>query len=158
MTLANPEINYEFEQKELRKTYISAKPQIRLNVILKRIKESEIGPMRLLTLMSSIEALSRSLLIHAEVEVGNNIEQVYEKFRLEKPEKMVEKYFRKFKLNCNTFYKEDTWLLFKNAIDFRNLIIHECTYLGKDKYQSLIMACEEVLSSLIELAQLKANN
>jgi len=48
---------------------------------------------------------------------------------------------------------EDTWRLFGYAVDYRNMLAHECTYLGQDKFPSLIKACEEVLSALVKLGR-----
>lgn len=43
-----------------------------------------------------------------------------------------------------------------DAVDYRNLLAHECTYLGLDKFPSLIDGCEEILEKLVELAGLVA--
>ena len=58
-------------------------------------------------------------------------------------------------LDPQTYFKEDTWSLFLSAVGFRNLIVHECTYLGQDKYPSLIQASEDILTSLIILGGLR---
>jgi hypothetical protein len=46
--------------------------------------------------------------------------------------------------------------LFGYAVDYRNLLAHECTYLGLDKFPSLIEACEAVLEKLARLGGLNA--
>jgi hypothetical protein len=51
-----------------------------------------------------------------------------------------------------TFFGEDTWKCFVYAVDYRNLLVHECTYLGLDVFPSLIEACEAVLNKLEKLA------
>lgn len=46
-------------------------------------------------------------------------------------------------------YGEETWQLFELAHRYRNLVVHECTYLGQDKYPVLIAASEQVLQGLV---------
>ena len=52
------------------------------------------------------------------------------------------------------YFPEDTWALYGYAVKFRNLVMHECTYLGDDKTKSLIQAAREVLEALREIAGL----
>lgn len=52
------------------------------------------------------------------------------------------------------YFIGDTWQLFGHAVEFRNLVVHESTYLGQDKYPSLVEASEKVLSALIKLGGL----
>lgn len=46
-------------------------------------------------------------------------------------------------------YGDETWQLFELAHRYRNLVVHECTYLGQDKYPALIAASERVLQGLV---------
>jgi hypothetical protein len=45
-------------------------------------------------------------------------------------------------------FGEQTWRLFCHAIEYRNLLAHECTYLGLDRSPALIDACRKVLQKL----------
>jgi hypothetical protein len=47
-------------------------------------------------------------------------------------------------------YGDETWQLFGLAHMYRNLVVHECTYLGQDKYPALIAASLRVLEGLVE--------
>jgi hypothetical protein len=55
----------------------------------------------------------------------------------------------------SAFLEEDNWSLFGYAVEFRNLLVHECTYLGLDKFPSLIAACEVVLEKLVKLGNVR---
>src|SRR5690348_12822730 len=46
------------------------------------------------------------------------------------------------------FFGEDTWRKFGYAVSFRNMLVHECTYLGQDKFPHLSQACQCVLQRL----------
>ena len=158
MARRNPEIDYAKELSDLRKTYAEAAPQARLNVIRQRLRDSEQerGPTRLVTLVSCVEALARSLIVaashprtlaahlaaYAPIEHHSATWLVAEVLRLRgKP--APEQYF-----------SEDTWPLFTHAAEFRNMIVHEATYFGQDK-SALLQAAEEVLHELVRLAGLR---
>ena len=157
MASVNPSVDYKSELASIRETYVLSTPQARLNVIKRRLNELEIGAVKLVTIVSGIEALVRSLIVHLKAQNKTEIQQAYEKHRNQKPELLVEEYLKHYGYNdCSSFYQDDTWILFQYAVNFRNLIVHECTYLGRDKYSSLISACEEVLDSLVKLGKLTA--
>ncbi|NLR74896.1 hypothetical protein [Leeia aquatica] len=160
MEIMNPEIDYAAECDSLRAAYVRAHPQQRLKVIMQRIAQQEIGATRLVTMVSAVEALARSLVVNSVAAKTNqklDIEGAYKKFRNGKPEDMVRMVLEHYdKGDPGLFFQGDTWDLFRLAVDFRNLIVHECTFLGQDKYPALIWACEEVLNALKEVAGLKS--
>lgn len=156
MAYANHTLDYATELSDLRNRYVSVHPQSRLNVICKRLAQAEIGPTRLVTVVSAVEALARSLVIHTSSRTKAEIARVYESYRFEKPEMLVKEFLNWHgHLDPEIYFQEDTWSLFLSAVGFRNLIVHECTYLGQDKFPSLIQASEEVLSALIILGGLR---
>jgi hypothetical protein len=58
---------------------------------------------------------------------------------------------KKIKKDAQSYFGRDIWDKIGFALDYRNLIAHECTYLGQDKYPDLIRACEHVIRKLAEL-------
>lgn len=156
MTYANPTLDYASELSGMRSLYVSVHPQSRLNVIRQRLAQAEIGPTRLVTVVSAVEALARSLVVHTSARTEAEIARVYESYRYENPETLVKEVLNLHgHLDPYIYFQEDTWSLFLSAVNFRNLIVHECTYLGQDKFPSLIQAGEEVLASLITLGGLR---
>jgi uncharacterized protein YutE (UPF0331/DUF86 family) len=155
MTIARPDIDYVQERLTLRKIYVTSSPRQRLGVIRQRLNQPEIGATRLVTCVSSVEALARSLVVHAKAVDHTSVEQIYSAHRDRDPESLVAEYLRL--ANCEeprNHFTEDTWPLFREAINFRNQVVHECTYLGQDKYPTLIEATLEILEELIRLANL----
>lgn len=152
MALANPYINYVDELKNLRDVYVSVPPRARLNVIRRRLAQPEIGPTRLVTIVSAVEALARSIAVHARNTAEAEIGSTYATYRYKDPKMLVAEALKLHNFgDPAVYFISDTWLLFGYAVDFRNLVVHECTYLGQDKYPSLIEASEEVLSAMIKL-------
>lgn len=134
---------------------MSVRPQARLNVILERLAHPEIGPTRIVTVVSAVEALARSLVVHARTMTDAEIDSVYHEYRFKDPKALVEKVLIQHGHgDPSVYFVGDTWPLFGHAVNFRNLVVHECTFIGQDKYPSLIEASEEVLSALIKLGGL----
>ncbi|MDH5538533.1 MAG: hypothetical protein OEY03_03930 [Rhizobacter sp.] len=80
----------------------------------------------------------------------------YAAYRHRKPEGLIREYLEaKGISDPKVFFAEDTWLLFGYAVKYRNLLAHECTYLGIAKFPTLIEACEEILASLVKLGRVR---
>ena len=158
MARLNPHVDYVQELLTLRKIYACVQPQARWSVIAQRLGQSEIGPARLVTVVSAVEALARSLLVQAQSDSAADTFAVYGKHKYKEPHVLIESLLAHLRLpEPHVHFAEDTWPLFKHAVNFRNLVVHECTYLGQDKFPSLIAAAEEILDALIELGGIRVN-
>lgn len=159
MTFANPNVDYERELTGLRKIYIERAPQARLNVIRQLLASSEtqVGALRLVTLISAVEALARSLLVRAaNPNSMTEFLQAYAPHERSPATQLVEAFLRLRGIHePATHFPGDTWKLLGYGVDFRNLIVHEATFLGQDKFPSLIEAAAEVLAELVKLGGLR---
>lgn len=155
MANADPSVNYNAELDRLRDVYVTSPPQSRLNIILRRIDHDEIGPVKLCSLVSGVEALARAIVAHSRAQIAGSIEAEYEKVRFAKPAAMVTEALRiGGKGAPEQVFPGDAWQLYGLAVEFRNLIMHECTYLGDDKTRSLIPGVQAVLEGLADAAGL----
>jgi len=143
---------------ELQRAYAVATPAARLRVIRQRLASAhnEMGSTRLVTVVSAVEALARSLVVHAPGRPASTAEMRHRQFRHTGPVELVEEvlHLRGTKPPLQHFERE-TWELFEVAARYRDLIVHECTYVGQDRHPYLISAVEAVLQGLIELAGLE---
>jgi hypothetical protein len=154
MTRAAVGIDYEAELLAIRKNYICATPRQRLSIIRQRLDDHHFGPNRLVTAVSAVEALARTLAMGQKAKTKAELDNLYPKYKNRAPKPLVKEYLlAKGISEPDAYFGEDTWRLFGYAIDFRNLLAHECTYLGLDKFPSLIDACSEVLESLVKLGR-----
>lgn len=155
MVRAKPSVNYKAGRVELRAIYVKSLPRQRLNVIRQRLSHLEIDATKLVTAISAVEALARSLVIHSTTRSDPEIDRIYSKVRNRTPEDLVQDVLRIFQKGvASTYFQEDTWMLFNEAVSFRNQVVHECTYIGQDKYPSLIAAALEVLEALEMMGKL----
>jgi len=155
MSVANPTVEYVAELLRLRETYATVPPQSRYNVILKRLEAEEIGPTRLITVVSAVEALARSIVVHRHRPNYTEALRVYMTQKDKAATTLVEEVLKSYGIGpASTHFSEDTWPLFRHAVNYRNLVVHECTYLGQDKYPSLVSASFEVLDELASISGL----
>ena len=149
-------IDYEAELAAIRDAYVCATPRQRLHIIRQRLSDHHFGPNRLVTAVSAVEALARTLAMHASCATKVEMSANYSKYRNRKPEGLIRDYLEtKGIADPKAFFAEDTWQLFGYAVQYRNLLAHECTYLGMDKFPSLIEACEEIVSALAKLGRIR---
>ena len=146
---------FEKHRGDLRQIYVKSTPRQRLNVALQRIGNTDHDPNLLVTRVSAVEALARSLLVHHLATAHADALSFYDLFRNTGAPSLVEAYFQaKSASTPEVVLGADTWELFGHAVHYRNLLVHECTYLGQDKTPALIEACRIVLLKLAETAGL----
>ena len=156
MVLVADGIDYVSDLKMLREHYVSATPSQRLSIILQRLEDHHFGANRLITSVSAVEGLARTLVMHEHTLSKAELVPLYPKYRYRKPEGLVREYFLSKGISDPAAHlQQDTWRLFGYAVEYRNLLAHECTYLGLQKFPSLIEACEEVLAALVKLARIR---
>jgi hypothetical protein len=154
MARANPDVDYRANLKTMRDTYATASPDQRLSVIRQRLEDHNFGPNRLPLAVSAVEGFARSLAMHLRVKSKMELAKLYGAYRDRRPESLVEEILTLVGVtNIDAYFGEDTWRLFGYAVEYRNLVVHECTYLGIDKFPSLIEACEEILTKLESVAK-----
>lgn len=154
MAHAVPSIDYIAKLLTIRDKYVSATPRQRLAIIRQCLEDRHFGPNRLVTVVSAVEALARSLVMNHHAKSKADLKRLYAKYKDRSPKTLVLEYLEDQDITDATiFFGEDNWRLFGYAVEFRNLLAHECTYLGLDKFPSLITACEEVLDQLAQLGR-----
>lgn len=148
----------EKRRHELRDLYVMSTPRQRLRVALQRLNNPDHEPNLLVINVSAVEAFSRSLLIHKLAESPSDVISKYEKYKLESAPFLVKKYFSLLSdESIENILGLENWEYFEQAVHYRNLLIHECTYLGQDKTPFLINSCRQVLFKLAESSGLSSD-
>ena len=94
--------------------------------------------------------------MHREVRRKSDFSAEYPKYKRQSPEQLIKKYLALRGISdVKSYFAEDTWELFGYAVEYRNLLAHECTYLGIQKFPSLIEACEDVLTALVKQGRIR---
>lgn len=156
MSLYRPGMTTAEHIERLRHWYVGATPRQRLGVILQRLEDHHFGPNRLVTSVSAVEGLARALLMAAHH--GSKTDRIanYPKYRMRKPTGLIEEYLRLIAAGTpSEAFGADLWRDFVHAIEYRNILAHECAYLGMETFPAMINACECVMDTLINLANIK---
>jgi hypothetical protein len=144
--------DFEKHLVELRSQYIRANPRQRILVALDRIKCPDSGPNRLIVTVSAVEGLARTIALHLRAGKGESIEAVYEELWRSVPTALIEKHVCPLLgKSPEELFTEAAWKLFKIAVGYRNLLIHECTFLRQDISAPLIDASMLVFNKLRNL-------
>ena len=161
--MANAE--YDVELANLRKIYVEATPRQRYSIGRQRIQNLEHGPNVLVACVSAVEGLARSLAMHTEAlsakptDVKSKLSAIYPNYKHKAAEELIEQYLFSAGLpKPADFFGADTWERFHYAIQFRNVLAHECTYLGQHRSPALIEASQQVLHKLAQAAGLKVGD
>ncbi len=144
---------------ELRRSYVEALPKQRLHIAKLRIENPEHDPNRLIAFVSAVEGFARSICMHLRAKTKAELSQLYPGYWRKGAEDLIVEYLSARSLaEPATHFGAETWRLFGYAVQYRNLLAHECTYLGLDRSPALIEACRAVLRKLADDAGLRADD
>jgi len=144
------------ELEKLRESYITSSPDSRLKLIKDRLDDPAALPNKMVTRIAAMEGFVRSLLMFSQASSKAELKKIYHKFRYRKVQTMIEDYFSlKGRKPPEEEFGQEVWNTFKVAVEYRNLLVHECTFLGKRKYIPLETACETVYEKLVHISKFK---
>lgn len=154
MATKNPNVDYAAKLEEIRDIYLHSTPKQRYRIIWDRIDDDAFnGPNRLVTMVSAVEAYLRCLLVHNSSRNEDERRAKYQKVRFAKVGDMLTEVLAHYGITDeSTHFQDHTLELLGYAVEYRNMLVHECTYLGGDKFPSMIQACQEVLCELARLS------
>ena len=133
----------------LRSLYVEATPRQRLLVAKQRIHHPEQDPNQIIAYVSAVEGFARSLCTHLRAKSKSELSAIYPEYRMRGAEDLVIEYLKKIGFDApESQFGKDAWEHFRYAVQYRNLLAHECTYLGLEKSPALVDACRTVLRQL----------
>jgi hypothetical protein len=138
--------------EELHKTFATARPSARLAAIRQRLARNETASpaQRLITLLAGIEALSRSLVVHAPGRPPATAHIRYQQVRSTALPELVEEAFRLHGTPSPAdAVGASAWEALSLAHECRELLVHECGFLPQERYAPLVSAADQVLDALV---------
>ena len=140
--------------KELRKLYVEATLSQRFDVALQRVENPcELGPDRLVAAVSALEGFSRSLAVEFLVRGGGDRWEAYNTVKHLGPLALLEKHVLPvLGEDPSSALFHDLWPKVDEAIQFRNLVVHESTYLALKSRDELADAAIKMFNLLGKLS------
>jgi len=136
----------------LRGLYVRATLRQRYSVAKARIDNPDHGPNRVVAAIAALEGFTRAVAVKAELESGTPLELAYEKLRWTKPLELLESYvLPALHTTPAEVFDPAMWKLLPEAIEFRNLLVHEATYLHGGTCEQLVDAAVHVLERIAQL-------
>jgi hypothetical protein len=146
----------EYEQvppEELRKMYVKATLRQRYGVAIQRIDNPGLGPSLLVNVVSALEGFSRAVAMRGLVTDGVPLEQAYKRLKhLGAVDLLVDHVCPKYRVAPRDAFGSGAWDQLPEAVEFRNLLIHEATYLNGGTSKRLIAASRHTLDTLAALS------
>ena len=171
MTPLDSDPDFDAHEKELRRGYVRAPSHLRLQALREWESEGEDGNqirayLRLAMKVSATEALARSLVLDAVLlaeELGPW--EAYSRYKIQGNGKkstirsanaatLVDYLIQELRMEpAEQILGENVWKRFCFAQRYRNLILHEGTFLRGGYAEILMNATEEVYGQLVEIAE-----
>lgn len=143
------------ELTRLRESYVQATPRQRLGVIRQRMENPHANPNVLVATFSGAEAIARSLVMHAKASSKAELSGSYARFRDRPASSLIQEYLKSKGTTPAELFGGEVWATFKLAESYRNLLVHECTFIENIKFDPLVAACNAVLNGIIKLAKIR---
>ena len=142
--------------KTLRDVYVRGFPSQRVDIARQRVDEASHGAGigLLIAYVSAIEGILRSLVIWNEKEPSSDrpTSDTYKKYKNTKTNDLYEKYCEQYGEKPDKVIPDETKDLVWCAVEYRHLLVHECTFLNAKTSTKLNEACEIFLQKLCEHA------
>jgi hypothetical protein len=133
--------------------YVNATLRQRYSVAMQRIDNPSLGPSLLVNVVSALEGFARAVAMRVLVGKGVSLEQAYRCLKhLGALELIADHVCPAYKITPEEAFGPHVWSQLPQAIKFRNLLIHEATYLNGNTCKRLIAASRHTLEELAELS------
>ena len=137
---------------ELRDLYVRGTLRQRYSIARQRLDHPHHGPNQVVTAVAALEGFARAIAVKALVRKGVGLEDAYGQVRNEKPiQLIVDHALPALSASVDDFDQQE-WDLLPDAVEFRNLLVHEATYLHGGTCDRLIASAVHVFERLAELA------
>jgi hypothetical protein len=142
--------------EELRALYVRGNLPQRYSVAAARIANPEHGPNQVVAAVAALEGFSRAVAVRAAVTRGTTLEGAYADLRRARPLDLILNHvLPALNVTPATAFDAEKWALVPKAIEFRNLLVHEATYLHGGTCRDLVEATVHVFERIAELAGAK---
>ena len=138
-------------ESNLRETYIKSHPLKRHGIIKERLENLDGLPNELIVMVSAVEAMARSIILDLATDDGISREEKYDEVKFKRANKLLEEIcsHRKVSKTPDEVFGASEIENFKCAEKYRDLLVHECTYLRQGISIVLIDSTKKVLSRLL---------
>ena len=139
--------------KQLRDLYVAGTLKQRYRIACQRIDFPQLGPSVLVNAVSALEGFSRAIAVRVLVQAGTSVQKAYQFHRSTGTIDLITKHICPWLRTTPTAaFGAKVWQQIPEAVEFRNLLIHEATFLNGGTCKRLIAASRHCLDTLAALS------
>ena len=148
MTLEN-----QIPAAELREIYMKGTLRQRYSIAKQRLSDPAVEPNRVVTAVAALEGFSRAVAVSIAVDRGKAVEVAYQELRWTKPIDLLRLYIiPALGVHEHRLGTEGEWATLEAAVEFRNLLVHEATFLHGGTARQLEQCATAFFERLAELS------
>ena len=115
---------------ELREIYMRGTLRQRYSIAKQRLSDPAVEPNRVVTAVAALEGFSRAVAVSIAVAKGKALEVAYGELRWTKPIDLLRLHIIPgLGVQQHRLGTEEEWAILETAVEFRNLLVHEATFL-----------------------------
>jgi hypothetical protein len=142
----------QLSPNQLRELYVRGTLRQRYGIACQRIDHPELGPSVLVNAVSALEGFSRAVAVRALIETGTKLEEAYEYHRRASVVHLIARHICPIlRTTPVKAFGAKAWGRIPLALEYRNLLIHEATFLNGGTCRQLIAATRHCLDRLATL-------
>ena len=138
---------YEDHLKRLRQAYVDATLSQRIAIAQQRIDNLECGPNQLCNTLGALEAIARAILLDLKIANGQPQLKAYAEIKMLNTTNLIKRICREKRISPRAMFGQE-WELIIYAEQYRNLLMHEGTYLRGSYSTRFIEACKRVIDKI----------
>lgn len=138
---------------QLRELYIKGTLRQRYSIASQRFDRSAVGPSELVNCVSALEGFARAVAMRRLIEAGNTPKNAHSHLRnLGVVELITLHVCPAYQISPESLFDTEAWKQIPEAIEFRNLLVHEAAFLNGGTCRRLITATLHCFDKLGVLA------
>jgi hypothetical protein len=143
----------ELTPQELRDLYLKGTLRQRYRIAQQRFDRAAVGPSELVNCVSALEGFSRAVAMRRLVQSGNALNEAYVYLRDKGVVELIAKHVcPAYQTSPSVVFGEAAWKQIPEAVAYRNLLIHEATFLNGKTCRRLSAATIHCFDRLAALA------
>lgn len=146
----------ELSPKQLRALYLRGTLRQRYRIAAQRFDRASVGPSDLVNCVSALEGFARAVAMRRLTDAGNPLKEAHDYLRNVGVVELITKHIcPAYQVTPDAAFGTAIWKQIPEAIEYRNLLVHEATFLNGGTCKRLIkatLACFDALGNLAQVS------
>lgn len=156
VVMGDPDLEGQLSPESLRELYVNSTLNQRYRVALERRRNPDHGPNVLVNAVAALEGFTRAAVIQDLIGAGKTTQEAYACTRWLNPSDLLKDFLLpSLDISGEEAFGRESWERLALAMQFRNLLVHEATYLHGGTCRVLVDTVDEVFDAVAVLCRAK---